>query len=76
MLSSRIYPTNEAPRFIKGQSICAAFMFFTTFLAFTLRFLLMHNNKKLDREQGQFTDQDKRNATAAENYGPNFRYVL
>lgn len=76
MLSSRIYPSNEAPRFIKGQSICAAFMLFTTFLALTLRFLLIQDNKKLDREQGEAADHDRRNTTAAENYGPNFRYVL
>jgi hypothetical protein len=77
VLSSRIYPTSESPRFVKGQSICAAFMFFTTLLAFTLRFLLVWNNKKLDREQGERpVAQDKGTATAVENYGPNFRYVL
>jgi hypothetical protein len=76
VLSSRIYPSNEAPRFIKGHSICAAFMFFTTILAITLRFLLVRDNKKLDREQGEVALPDKKSAFAAENYGPNFRYVL
>ena len=76
VLSSRIYPAVEGPRFVKGQSICAAFMFFTTFLALTLRFLLVLDNKKLDREQGELAIQDKSKAAAAENYGPNFRYVL
>lgn len=72
-MASRIYPASDGPRFIKGHSICAAFMFFTTILAFTLRFLLVQNNKKLDREEGE---ADKQNTIAVENYGPGFRYIL
>ena len=75
VLSSRIYPTDEEPRFIKGQSICAAFMFFTTFLAFTLRILLIRDNKELSRKKGDVVDQ-RNTIAAAENYGPNFLYVL
>ena len=51
-------------------------MFFTAFLAFTLRSLLVHDNKMLDRKQGDATGQDQSNVTAAENYGPYFSYVL
>jgi hypothetical protein len=48
-------------------------MFFTTILAFTLRFLLVQNNKRLEREDGE---SSKENINAVENYGPGFRYVL
>jgi hypothetical protein len=48
-------------------------MFFTAILAFTLRFLLVWDNKRLERKQ-QKTDQI--NTAAAENYGPAFRYAL
>lgn len=60
VLSSRIYPTNEGPHFIKGQSVCAAFIFSTTFLAFTLSFLLIRNNMQLGRKQGDVVDRDQR----------------
>lgn len=74
-----MFPTSDGPRFIKGMSVCAAFMFFSAFLAFSQRLLLMWENVKLDREYGT-TTKDKTTAkskeVAAENYGPNFRYVL
>ncbi|KZZ91146.1 Major facilitator superfamily domain, general substrate transporter [Moelleriella libera RCEF 2490] len=73
VLSSRIYPTEDGPRFVKGQSICAAFMFFAVLLASSLRCLLAWDNKRLARDQ-QGTDETV--DIAIENYGPGFRYVL
>ncbi|OAQ62877.1 MFS transporter [Pochonia chlamydosporia 170] len=73
VLSSRIYPIEEGPRFVKGQSICAAFMFFATLLAFILRSCLVWENRRLARK---YEKSDETNTTAVENYGPNFRYVL
>lgn len=73
VLASRIYPSEEGPRFVKGQSICAGFMLFATILAFTLRCCLAWENKKLAQKQN---DADETNTTAVENYGPGFRYVL
>ncbi|QKX60364.1 uncharacterized protein TRUGW13939_07509 [Talaromyces rugulosus] len=73
VLSSRIYPTSDGPRYIKGQSVCAAFMFFTAILAFTFRFLLVWDNKQLERRQQK---EGQPNAAAVENYGPTFRYAL
>ncbi len=79
LLGTRVYPGSDKPDYVKGHSICAAFMFLTTLLALFLRFLLVRENKKLDREaqnaaaDGQDEDgQDE----AVENYGRNFRYVL
>lgn len=88
LLGTRLYPTSEAPRFIKGQAVCAAFMFFTSFLVVGLRTLLWWENKKLDREYGTVEEQRARSvvsvdgkdtkdgAQGMENYGPMYRYVL
>ncbi|KAI9744824.1 MAG: hypothetical protein M1818_001749 [Claussenomyces sp. TS43310] len=78
ILGTRLYPTSEKPRYIKGMSVCAAFMFFTAVLALTLRSLRVWNNKKLDRERGDALAGEGHHHidTAVENYGPNFRYVL
>lgn len=87
ILGTRMYPTTEAPYYVKGQSVCAAFMFFTSLLVIGLRTLLWWENKKLDKEYGTLEEQRARAATAAntdekgeahavENYGPMFRYVL
>lgn len=82
LLGTRLYPTTQAPRFVTGMSVCAAFMFFTVFLAFTLRTLLVWENKKLDEKYGKRNDGEviggtaTGSAVAAENYGPNYRYIL
>ncbi|KAJ6443511.1 ATP-dependent RNA helicase dbp3 [Purpureocillium lavendulum] len=88
LLGTRLYPQGESPFFVKGQSVCAAFMFFTTFLVITLRMCLVWENKRLDREYGTIEEQRARVASsqeagekpsaevAVENYGSMFRYVL
>lgn len=81
ILGTRIYPTSEAPRYIKGMSVCAAFMFFSAALAFALRILLVWENRKLDQKYnnnkaGEGSETDQGAAVAVEDYGPNFRYVL
>lgn len=52
LLGTRIFPASQGPRYVKGQSICAAFMFFNAFLALSLRTLLQWENRKLDRKFG------------------------
>ena len=88
LLGTRMYPTNEGPYYVKGQSVCAAFLFFCCLLALTLRTLLLWENKKLDKQYGTVTQQKlamqeaaargegKEEVVAVENYGPLFRYVL
>jgi len=86
VLGTRLYPVTEQPYYVKGQSVCAAFMFFTTFLVITLRTLLWWENKQLDRKFGTIDEQGRQNVAnggvvdgkdaAVENYGPKFRYVL
>lgn len=80
LLGTRLYPSSEGPFYVKGQSVCAGFMFFTTLLAILLRTLLVWENRKLDREHGTIADKKPgehgEGGTAVENYGPQFRYVL
>jgi hypothetical protein len=80
LLGTRIFPTTDAPRYVKGQSICAAFMFFNGLLALGLRTLLVWENKKLDQKHGTQVETGNVDVTksvvAEENYGPAFRFVL
>jgi cyanate permease len=85
ILGTRMYPKSEAPFYVKGQSLCGAFMFFNGFLALALRVLLIWENKKLDRIHGtreeirarrEAESTEKNAAFAEENYGPSFRNVL
>jgi retrograde regulation protein 2 len=78
-LGTNIFPDSEAPRFVKGMSICAAFMFFTAILALSLRTVLVWENKRLDKEYGKPVETDEKVGMAVmgdENYGSSFRFVL
>lgn len=78
-LGTNVFPDAEAPRYVKGMSICAAFMFFTTLLALGLRCLLVWENRRLDTKYGPKIEPDPATGKAPvgeENYGANFRYVL
>ena len=83
-LGTNSFPPNQEPRYIKGMAISAAFSFFTGFLAFALRCLLVWENQKLDKTHGSRTNrvvdrpdrQGQEIEVGVENYGPAFRYVL
>ncbi|KAL4784302.1 major facilitator superfamily domain-containing protein [Aspergillus varians] len=71
-LGTNVFPDSDGPRYIRGQSICAAFMLFNAVLALSLRFLLVWENKRLDKQHGpqnQPTVQQKGQAVGEENYG-------
>ncbi|KAI4715808.1 MFS general substrate transporter [Aureobasidium sp. EXF-10727] len=87
LLGTRVY--NTPPFYVKGQSICAAFMFFNGLLALFLRTLLAYENRKFDKQYGTIEEQKNRIAstegskeaaveanTGVENFGPMYRYVL
>lgn len=88
LVGTNIYPSSEGPRYVKGHSICAAFLFFNMLLALGLRTLLIWENKKLDRQYGTLEEQRARAAAVdsntakeqaeegLENYGPMYRFVL
>ncbi|PLN77230.1 MFS general substrate transporter [Aspergillus taichungensis] len=81
-LGTNVFPDRDAPRYIRGQAICAAFMYFTTLLALGLRALLMWENRRLDQEHGTKAEREARGGPAhddtvgEENYGAGFRYVF
>lgn len=75
LLGTRVYPGGDGPDYVKGHSICAAFMFFVALLAIVLRTILVMENKKLDAKYNAPTDENIEEQ-GVENYGPNFRYVL
>lgn len=79
-LGTNAFPENEGPRYIKGQSICAAFMFFTTILALGLRCLLVWENKQLEKQFGSVSERGsgakENDIVGEENYGAGYRYVL
>ncbi|KAG5982571.1 hypothetical protein E4U55_001718 [Claviceps digitariae] len=76
LLGTRSYPQSERPGYVRGHSLCAAFMFFVAVLAVILRTILVCENKKLDEKYSVASDENASEEQAVENYGPNFRYVL
>ena len=63
------------------MSICAAFTFFTGFLAFGLRLILLHENRQRDKEHGTVEEIAARRSGderigGEENYGATFRNIL
>ena len=80
LLGTNVFPSTDGPRYVRGFSICAAFIFFNALLALTLRTLLVWENARLDKKHGLVNGgRDGKAATgeaAVENYGPSFRFVL
>ncbi|KAI1175190.1 MFS general substrate transporter [Nemania sp. FL0916] len=79
LLGTRIFPTSEMPYFVKGMSICAAFMFFNALLALALRMWLAWENDtfaRRDAESRQDGGVAKPGSADFENEGYGFRNVL
>lgn len=56
ILGTRVFPVKEQPYYIKGMSICAAFMFFNALLALSLRQYFVFQNRKLERAEAEAAD--------------------
>lgn len=65
LLGTNMFPAREQPYYVKGQSVCAAFMFFTALLALALRALLARENRRLDRRYGTLDEQQRARAVRA-----------
>lgn len=76
LLGTRVYPQKDRPNYVKGHSICAAFMVFVAILAVILRILLVWENKRLSEKYGADAAPEDDHEQGVENYGPTFRYVL
>lgn len=49
LLGTRVFPTRDGPYYVKGMSVCAAFMAFNAALAFGLRTFFKVQNDRWDR---------------------------
>ena len=50
LVGTRLYPDNDAPYYVKGMSICAAFMLAVGVLTVLLRYILRRENMHLEGE--------------------------
>jgi hypothetical protein len=83
LVGTRLYPAHEGPRYVKGMSICAAFMFFNALLACALRTYLVWLNKKAELAEAELRariedaiSHEKSQQVAVENEGYGFRNFL
>ncbi|KAF8322167.1 MFS general substrate transporter [Clavulina sp. PMI_390] len=51
ILGIHLYPSNEAPKYVKGMSIGASLLFFNVFLTLAMSFWFAHLNARLDNNQ-------------------------
>jgi dipeptide/tripeptide permease len=82
ILGTRIFPTSDGKLYVKGMSICAAFMFFNALLALILRTYLQWQNRQAQRHEeeirasGAMQGDEKTGNIAVENEGFGFRNIL
>jgi hypothetical protein len=82
ILGTRIFPASEGKFYVKGLSICAAFMFLNALLALTLRTYLQWQNRQAQRYEddvrasGAMQGDEKIGNVAVENEGFGFRNIL
>jgi hypothetical protein len=79
LLGTRVFPVRERPYYVKGMSICAAFMFFNALLALTLRAYLAWENRMFEKRDAVSRDTGsvaKPSSAEFENEGYGFRNVL
>ncbi|KAI0477187.1 MFS transporter-like protein [Xylariaceae sp. FL0804] len=81
LLGTRLFPDADSPYYVKGMSVCAAFMFFNALLAVTLRTYLAWENRKFERRaeearQAGTLPEYEVNHVGLENDGYGFRNVL
>lgn len=77
--SFAVFPETEKPYYVKGMSICAAFMFFNALLALTLRVYLAWENRKFEKRDAESRENGsmaKPGSEDFENEGYGFRNVL
>ncbi|KAI9376232.1 major facilitator superfamily domain-containing protein [Aspergillus egyptiacus] len=78
-LGTNVFPDSDGPRYIRGQSICAAFMAFNAVLAVLLRCLLAWENRRLDKQYGpqsQAAAPQKGNALSTDHHSNGIRFSI
>ncbi|CAK7270912.1 hypothetical protein SEPCBS119000_004328 [Sporothrix epigloea] len=58
ILGTRIFPKAERPFYVKGMSICAAFMFLNALLALCLRQYFVYKNNQFERAEAAARQED------------------
>lgn len=79
LLGTRVFPTADKPYYVKGMSICAAFMFLNAILALILRIWLAWENKQYEKKDAATRAEgadpiESQHGTENEGYG--FRNFL
>ncbi|ORY62624.1 major facilitator superfamily domain-containing protein [Pseudomassariella vexata] len=77
LLGTKIFPATDRPYYVKGMSICAAFMFFNALLALGLRTYLAWENRRFERtDEAARSAALEQSAVGVENEGYGFRNIL
>ncbi|KAI0107659.1 MFS general substrate transporter [Hypoxylon sp. NC0597] len=79
LLGTRMFPARDAPYYIMGMGVCAAFMFFNALLALILRTYLAWENRKFeanDEAARQAGTEPAMGSVGLENEGYGFRNFL
>lgn len=66
LLGTRLYPDRDKPLFLRGMSVCAAFMVFVALLAGGMRIVLMRRNARAATTTAAFRGKGRKE----------FRYIL
>ncbi|OTA56286.1 MFS general substrate transporter [Hypoxylon sp. EC38] len=79
LLGTRMFPAHDAPYYIMGMGVCAAFMFFNALLALVLRTYLVWENRKFEKNDEaarQAGTEPTMGSVGLENEGYGFRNFL
>ena len=59
LIGTHLYPESDGPYYVKGMSICAAFMATVGVLSLTLRFILSQKNSRAKAEYEAISEEDE-----------------
>ncbi|KAF2093850.1 MFS general substrate transporter [Rhizodiscina lignyota] len=77
ILGSRIFPTSDGPKYVKGMSICAGVLFGAALIAVILSLCLFLQNRARDKKHGKSSlDHIPVDVTDIGDDHPMYRYVL
>lgn len=77
LIGTHLYPESDGPYYVKGMSICTAFMATVGILSLALRFILVANNRQNLTEYIPLDEEDEGHpARERKNRSSVFRYML
>lgn len=72
---SYMYPASASPRYIPGGTANTVICFFVAVMALLLRFVHIHENKKLETDEADDVANGERAKAGVDRRGVGFRYV-